>query len=278
MVNLFILLPESEPSNQWMLSNESFQEEDGVITFMQSLKKNLDAITLEEFEGYYDNINVKRFLQDFEELEDYYPNPTFKLLRSFLKSWNNWREEFLQDTSKEYSIFSQRIEDHTFCEIAERKFIFRDNKFCLLNHFGHSLGDRINMDIDNTSIEIQSVASKKELIYWFAQERIPTRNFQIIEKHGENREEVIIWRGRSASPLRCSQQEAFELLKFAIGDNIDELFNYDEIDGQGYFIVFKFEGDNPQNMYHGYHLPLDTSEISNEIKGKLLERNNNDNS
>lgn len=277
MVNLFILLPESESSNQWMLSNESFQEENGIVTFIRHLKNKLDSIHLETYDGHFDNLNIQNFLNDFEEVADYYPNPAFRLLRSILKDWDNWREDIKQDNLKEYTIFNQRIENHTFCEIAERKLILDNQKFSILNHYGHELGNQIEIVVQRTVIPIISLSTEEEINLWFANERIPIRNFQIIEKHGENREEVIRWRGRDVSPLRCSQQEAFELLKFAIGDTIDELFNYHEINGQGYFIVFKFEGNTPLNMYHGYHLPLGTSEISNEIKNKLLERNNNNN-
>lgn len=271
MVNLFILLPESEPSNQWMLSNERFQEEEGIVTFIRNLKNKLDSIHLEIYDGYFDNLNIQNFLRDFEEVADYYPNPTFRLLRSILRDWDNWRNDIKQVNTKSYTIFNQGIDDHTFCEIAERQTILDNNNFVLLNHFGHELGSTIEIIVQENIIPIISLSTEKEISLWFANERVPKRNFQIIEKHGENREEGRWWNGKWASPLRCSQQEAFELLKFAIGDTIDELINYHEINGQGYFIVFKYEGNNPQNMYHGYHVPLDTLEIPSKIKEKLLE-------
>ena len=261
MVNLFILLPESEPNTQWNSSNEQFQNEHGIVSFIQDLKLKLDATALEEYDGFYDNLNIKNFLLHFEEVADYYPNPAFRLLRSILQPWNNWRDDIKQNSNKAYTIFNQSIENHTFCEIAERQLIIDTDKFAILNHYGHELGSLIEITVQQNVVPVSSFSTEKEISAWFANERVPIRDFQITEKHGENRQEIIMWRGREASPLRCSKQEAFELLKFAIGDSITELFNYDEIDGQGYFIVFKFEGDTPQNMYHGYHVSIDLSLI-----------------
>ncbi len=134
MVNLFIILPESEPSTPWTLPNGDFQNEDGIVTFIQSLKNKLDTISLESFNGYYDNLNIINFLRDFEDLADYYPNPSFRRLRFILKDWDNWRDEINQDNDKEYIIFSQAIEGHTFCEIAERQLTIGNNKFFGIFH------------------------------------------------------------------------------------------------------------------------------------------------
>jgi len=71
--------------------------------------------------------------------------------------------------------------------------------------------------------------------------------------------------------LECSKANAQTLLESAIGDvRIDSkrLFNYD-VDKAKY-IVFYFDGESPQNQYHGFHL---TSEIAKQkIPNNILKR------
>lgn len=80
----------------------------------------------------------------------------------------------------------------------------------------------------------------------------------------------IIWKnGKIANPLRCSKSQACLMLQKAVGNTKKELFAYDEINRE--YIVFKYEGDNPKNRYHGYHIPFKSKEINNEIKKLINE-------
>lgn len=267
MVNLFLILPESESQYSWMLQNEEFQDEKRIVTFIQELKSKLDSIELESFDGFYDGKNILSFLSDFEDVADYYPNPTFRLLRILLKSWTNWRDQIIQDSGSEYLIYQQRVECHTFCECYQRSATNELLKFSILNHYGHSLGNQVNISSNSVDKSFDSVRTSEELSTWFAQERVPTRNFQVIPKHGENRQNERLIGGELISPLRCSKEQAQLLLNTAIGDHINELYNFDA--DHDHYIIFKFEGNNPQNMYHGYHVPVDSQEIPNHIKTKL---------
>jgi len=271
MVNLFIILPESQASTQWSLSNDEFQDEDKIGEFIAELKTKIDAIKIENYEGHYDILNIKNFLRDFEDLADFYPNPAFRLLRSIFKNWTNWRGDVRQDSSKMYLIYGQIIKNHTFCEVAERKISKEDDKFLILNHYGHVLPNEFEVSVEQTLILLQSCSKEKEICDWFATERVPVRNFQVIPKHGENRQDERIIRGELVSPLRCSQEEAQKMLHTAIGDTIDELFNHDKQRPE-YFIVFKYENINPQNMYHGFHVPLKSSQVPNHIRKKLIPK------
>jgi hypothetical protein len=76
------------------------------------------------------------------------------------------------------------------------------------------------------------------------------RFFNLSPKHGEN--DIGNWPGESA--LLCSQEDAQNLLNSSI-PNLDQknrLFNWDVTHGT--FIEFFFEGQNPQNQWHGFHL------------------------
>ncbi|MCG8322068.1 MAG: hypothetical protein MI921_21395 [Cytophagales bacterium] len=136
-----------------------------------------------------------------------------------------------------------------------------------MNHHAHKLGQEVTISVGNQNVVISSLSTNKEIGMWFAKERIPSRNFHVIEKHGENRSEERRVKGELISPLKCSRNEAQKLLHLAIGESIKELYNFDQKHNN--YIVFKHEGENPQNMYHGYHLPLETKEIPDNLKEEL---------
>ncbi len=267
MVKLFLLLPESQPSYSWCLSNTDFQDEEKIVAFIRELKESITSISIETFQGYYDSKNIKNFLSDFIELEDCYPKPPFRMLRSILNSWDNWREEEQQKNDAEYCLFGQKISSHTFCECAQINFDNSNTTTLVINHYGHNIGKEITIILNSREVFIHSVENQTELTEWFTNNRNPKRKFHIIPKHGENRIDIKVINNETISPLRCSCKEAQVLLNTAIGDSIKELFNFDE--KRDAFIVFKYEGQNPQNLYHGFHLPKDTDEIPKSIKDKL---------
>lgn len=267
MINIFLILPESEPCNPWMKSNEAFQEEILFSTFVKSLKVKIESIDIENYKGFFDLYNVKNFLKDFNDLEEFYPRPAFNIFRNSIKNWCNWNNQVQQAETNDYKIFEQSISNHTFSEIAIRKTSNVEFKFSILNHYGHNLGSEIRISNSSDIVHIPSLSSESEILLWFSQNRIPKRNFHIIPKHGENRQNIEIINGKSISPLKCSKEEAQEMLSVAIGENIDELYHFDEL--RENFILFKYEGQTPQNLYHGFHLPMDTLDIADKIKKKL---------
>lgn len=270
-VNLYYLLPESDPTNQWMKSNYCLQDEEKIVQYMRELENIQECIRLENYCGYYDRDNINNFLQDFNTLEEYYPQPVFKLMRIKMQRWNNWRGSPVQISNNNYTLYSQKVSDHTFSEVSEHQHQCEKHNFVLVNHRAHKCSSPIEVTInDNIKIKTSSVENASELFEWFAENRLPVRNFQIIEKHGECRTEFQLWNGKQASPLRCTRDQAFELLKRAVGDKAKELYNIDYERGN-YYIVFKHEGDTPENMYHGYHVALNSKEVPNHIKQRLQD-------
>lgn len=272
-VNLFLLLPETKLTNQWMRSTEpNFYEIDAYETLIQNLKIIIsESIAIEKYEGFYDISNINNFLCLYDTLEDCYPSAPKRLLRSVISknAFINWREEAIQSMNTDYQIFNQLISDNTFCEIAERKNKVGDDKYALLNHHACTIREMIVVTISKkkSSIEIDNLKDEEEISEWFAQNRLPPRNFYINPKHGENRQDVRSVNGEIISPLRCSCQRAQALLDSAIGKSERELYNidpdYDEI------IVFKYEGTTPQNRYHGYHVPKNIEEVPLDIRKRL---------
>lgn len=273
-VNLFLLLPETKPANQWMQSTEvDFFDIDKYENLIHNLQKKSECIAIETYEGFYDQLNIENFLYLYDTLEDCYPFASKKLLRSviFRNSFKNWREEAIQSADTDYQIFNQPIIDSTFCEIAERKKTVSDDNYALLNHHACTIQDMIVVNINGISdVEIDNLKEEDALQTWFIQNRLPPRNFNINSKHGENRQEIRKEGGEIISPLRCSCQKAQTLLNTAIGHSKKVLYNfdseYDEI------IIFKHEGPTPQNMYHGYHVLINSEEVPSDIRDRLNQQ------
>ncbi|NJO02815.1 MAG: hypothetical protein HC880_15045 [Bacteroidia bacterium] len=105
------------------------------------------------------------------------------------------------------------------------------------------------------------VSSLEDLEKWLKENRGP-RIFNVHPKHGENGQGN--WgksRGNKVEVLECSQEEAQILLDTAVGNHqIDprRLYNYDVKHEK--YILFYYEGDTPQNQYHGFHLSEDNPE------------------
>ncbi|MBN2746005.1 MAG: hypothetical protein JXR34_04700 [Bacteroidales bacterium] len=259
-VNAYLVLPETNPANRWMLSTEMIQSQEAYSRFISKKAKEIDAIGFENYQGYFDNENVANFFEHFDTLEDLYPSVKRKL-QTKIASWQNWRKSPKQQNTRTYKIFNQAIENHTIPEIAQHKQNEPNDNYVLLNNEALNIGNSpVRITISGRAhIQIDYVGNTADLKVWFAKNRIPPRNFHVIPKHGENGRGN--WPG--ASPLMCSGQEAQQLLNTAIGDNTDKLYNYDPQHSR--YIVFWSENE-PENLFHGYHLPLNTNEIPNEIK------------
>lgn len=268
MVNVFLLVPESKPTTPWSLSNESFQDEKQFSLFVNDLKTKIASFQIENYEGFYDLNNVINFLKDFKDLEEYYPKPAFRLFKSSLKNWSNWANQTQCLPHDEYKIFNQKISNHTFCEITARKLNDKHTNFSILNHNGHNLGNHIKFSINNEIVNISSFSTKLEVLDWFSINRIPKRNFNLNPKHGENRQDERIINGELISPLKCSKENAQIMLNRAIGYKLDELFYFDK--SKNNILIFKSEGNSPQNTYHGFHVPLNSQELPNNIKIKFI--------
>ena len=88
----------------------------------------------------------------------------------------------------------------------------------------------------------------KNILDWI--NKLSVRNFNKSDKHGENGKGN--WKNESV--LLCSENEASKLLKSAIPDFRvkNRLFNYDR--KLKTYIEFYYEGKNPSNQWHGFHL------------------------
>jgi hypothetical protein len=151
-----------------------------------------------------------------------------------------------------------------FKEITEKKLAGADKnneKYLLINVFAQLQFNRNFISIFKDSslksnvmlpqfVAIEYVIDFKSLEEWFEKNRLP-RNYNFKDnRHIENHPDF-----KKMSPLLNGDKEhAASLLKQALGDKREKeyLINFDE--KNGCYIRFEFENENPQNLYHAYHL------------------------
>ncbi|OAI09371.1 hypothetical protein A1353_03430 [Methylomonas methanica] len=127
-----------------------------------------------------------------------------------------------------------------------------DGKNTLLSLTYQDIG-KVLLASSHTEFQIvafEVVSGLSRMLEWIISQG-PKRVFNVSQKHGEN--------GKSnwpnESPLLCSGEEAQELLNNAIADFNEKqrrLFNYDR--NRNAFIEFFYEGDTPQQQWHGFHV------------------------
>jgi len=269
-VNLFLQFPVSNPIEiLWSLSNEPFQSEEGLQNIIANKISEIDSLYIENYTGFYDSENLNNFLEHFHTLEDLYPLQPTQLLLDTIKDWEDWRSNPVQKNDANIQLFNFPIQNHTISEIAQRKLKQGGDKFALLNNSALSFQTEfITVNISNRpNIEIPNLKNTQELQLWFSTNRIPHRNFHVIEKHPIKDLPPRMWHGKFASYLHCSELKATELLRTAIGETKYELFANDK--DQNEYIVYKYENVENQNLYHGYHVPKDSDEVPEGIKRKL---------
>ena len=265
-VNLFILIPENNPKFSWVNSIDIIIEEQNIHNYLHSLDIYKKSISYEKYDGYYDKNSLIELAKQIIIFEDSYPRPTLRTLQTLFFDFFDWREDCISPDNNVYSIFNFPIENHTFCETAQRKHNNIDQNFAFLNHQAITIKDKIEIKMNALIQNFKILDNNKDLIDWFCENRIPKRNFQSIPKHDITK--PIIRKGKLISPLYGNNKNATEILKTAIGINQRELFGYDESNKM--VIIFKYENNTPQNQYHGYHVAKDSEEIPKEIKSKLF--------
>ena len=289
-LNTYILFPASNPTSPIICSNDKVVADAPELKlFLEALKSLLEMIGCEKDAClYYSSKEIIAFLEGIEEesKELYLIDPA-STIDEYLQNANavNWRENPLQKKAIQYFLLDfdscQLIElfDHSMNEGLEKKLSDLKHRVLFINHHAIKIKTEFvtlikkerkpvavpifkNLSISNNNSQLEK---------WTLQKRIK-RIFNLNPKHGENGKSAHTFnKGDEVSLLECSKANAQTLLESAIGDvRIDSkrLFNYD-LDKAKY-IVFYFEGESPQNQYHGFHL---TSEIAKQkIPNNILKR------
>lgn len=291
-LDTYILFPSSNPSNNVISNNDEIVlEEAKLISFLKQLESLVETVGCKKDTNLFYSANeINDFLENVEELnkEELYLIDAASTIDEYLQKANaiNWLDKPLQSNDFQYCILDfnsskiVQLFNHSINESLEQQLYYQDHKVLLINHLAINAPNQYASLIKRTNksnnfpiaIIIPLVNNEKELNKWLTQNR-KTRVFNLIPKHGENGKGAYQSnKGDEVSILECNKEEAQKLLKNAIGDvRIDakRLYNYDPI--RDNYILFYYEGENPQNQYHGFHISKEnaTKKIPNSILKRL---------
>ncbi len=222
-------------------------------------------------ELFYQGANKDKFLEQLmmiEELGNFGMAPPDVAINILLQDAyaENWEENpYYKPNECHYKIQENQYDTTSdipdvLKEIYERKIADNQSKYILLNLYNQFIYNDIKITIckiyNNNLldyIDVFYLKNFKELDRWFNENRTP-RNYNFEDnRHIETHPDYI----KNKSPLlggMGGKTYAEFLLKNAIGDKKEtqRLYNFDE--NHKCYIQFEYEGDNPQNQYHGYHL------------------------
>lgn len=190
---------------------------------------------------------------------------------------SSWEGESMQNNSYSYYLQIDKgsgqplnVNGSTIAECSERKINREHLAIVSLDSSEYNTESLIHInrsknygDSEMNIISVDNLFTPKLIIEYLIRTR-EKRNFHVIKKHGENGVGALPNNKGIVSVLECSQEEAQALLDKAVGTrDCNELYAYD--DARSKFIVFKYEGDNPQNKYHGYH-PENQNDIPEKVQ------------
>jgi len=250
------------------------------LAFMESVYICIDRADCEKgTELFYQGSNKDLFLQqliliqEFSEIGNFGTIPPDVAINILLQeaSAENWEENLHYTSDKcDYQIVRNKG-GHQFTinnipdvlkEIYERKIVDNQSEYILFNLYNNFIINDIKISIckicNNTPSDCQDafhIKNFKELDQWLDENRTPrSYNFEDY-RHIEGHPKYV--KNPPKSPLLGGlggRQYAEELLPHAVGDKKEtqRLYNFDE--KNECYIQFEYEGDNPANQYHGYHL------------------------
>lgn len=242
---------------------ENFLDEN-IKRFTKQMSTIFDVARYLEADVYY-------ALEDVKTLHDYFQDESFN--HDFSKSQANFLdvllEDFLQLKEKGY-FFSINFQNEQ-SNLVHKNYSFLKLSDNITNNIVFSLTKNTTEDLllikSNNEFYHQTINffSTTEQIWTLINSVLPSRNYNFSSKHGNSTTRAITHRrSEIVSQLLCTNEEAQVLLKSAIFDKRHKARFYYNFDASNNtFIVFPFEGENPQNQFHAFH--IESSEWSKEI-------------
>lgn len=205
-----------------------------------------------EADIYYANEDINQIQSDFEEFDGYIQNDRnylSVLLEQTIKNEETnyfFRLIFNESQSSIESITLKGL--HSICTQKAYNILFS------LNNIGQDYLLKVTSNTDFEKIVVNIFSSKYD-IWEFINKQLPKRVYQFSPKHGNNTKKANPPKSNEkVSQLKCSDDEAQLLLDTAIFDLREHKWCYNFDCKLGTFIVFPFEGENPQNQFHAFHL------------------------
>ena len=281
------LFPEYEDSPkataEYLLSRRLMDSEE-INSMFELIRELFGFICYEVRLNFYDSNNVEAFFYPINVMgKSTYPHGFERSLKSrIVKSFkmHNIRDA-CYNTLTDGSVFERNhvvLREDALCIISKRQNEDKDSAFLIVDCDAYN--EKITTDTIiskshgyKSDFDVKRFDDKKSIAEWFFHNRKPVRTIdKEYGKHGETGKGG--WKrgkkGEVKSCLLCSEEEAEQLLKCAIGEQDNStLFWFDK--ERKLYIKFMYE--NTDSLYHAYHLKSkkEIEKIPQEVKNKIQE-------
>ena len=226
-------------------------------TYLKETHKMVQFVHQHHATIYYSEAQKTEFIKSITDLDKNYLTSIGNQLEMILRTATN--------RGKNGYVFEVCFADgNTSLNHLQDKFLEsmeNHSKLSVLSNVTDNPGKKSLLIIKSSTefkgLEFTTFNRINELLQWIVSNG-PKRNFNLSGKHGENGKGN--W--KNESKLLCDRHHAQNLLNSSIPDfnrKEKELFNFDTVFNR--YIEFYFEGRNPQNQWHGFHIePEDWNE------------------
>jgi len=213
--------------------------------YFEKIQQLVELVYQHKAKVYFSKKHLEKFIRELEDLDMNFSASDGNKLSVILENAITLKSEF-------YAFVLNFAEKNTTISHMDNvlSFIEKHDKIAIL-----SLSIRtesfllVKSNSDYYKIECKVIKSPIEIVRWIAT-TVP-RKFNLSPKHGEN------GRGNQPheSPLLCSKIDAQMMLNEAVPCFLEKEKRFYYFDNKhNKYIIFYFEGDNPQKQWHAFHL------------------------
>jgi hypothetical protein len=217
-------------------------------TYLKEIFRLVELAYQHKSQVFYSNKQLKRFVNTIEDLDTNFSESHGNKLEMILKNAKLKNNEFyaFEIEFRQYDSSIRHIDNVL-------SFIDEHDKIAVISFSNIIETFLLVKSISNYCIiNCKNITTSNNLVAWIIDKK--PRIFNLSPKHGESDK----GHQRDASPLLCSKEEAQDILNRAIPCFIEReknLYYFDRKHDR--FITFFFEGHNPQQQWHGFHLMED---------------------
>lgn len=256
-------------------------DEDGLKAEIKPIIQILSFFLYEHKTILYDPDNLNQLFYQTEVIPNIYPDLKANIAAQLRKHGATyWTSNPALGNNLHYHLYDSEVTLDMLGDMARRQ-SQENNTPCVLVHEGaiNTINNQIELRCSNhQTIFLQTCGTILSLHRWFSDNRIPQRQYHFNVKHGDANNPSQFYTDkngvyRKAAQLKTNTEATKELLKLAIGSDIDSALWYYDVENAS-FIYFENEGNTPQFGFHAYHLNKGDENFNNIDIEKLCQVQN----
>jgi len=266
MVDNIVFIIGSDIFSSSNLEDGNFQK------FVKNISPALKVAEQLKAEVWYSHRDLERLSSEMVEFDEYFTQSQGNFWGTLLENFRPHREDgycfkihySFENTSLEHCpLVSFPIDSISKTYKVLLSFELEEPEVSLLLAKSNSDFHRVHLNL----------FIKPDKIWKFVNNILPKRKYNFSSKHGNIHKKADPPKlGEKASQLKCSDEDAQQLLNDAIFDRRYSgkkghwCYNFDPVHDT--FIVFPYEGNTPSNQFHAFH--IEREEWKKEIPSSVI--------